>query len=285
MRYVQVEEEDFAQANKVNKSIKQLWDELKEANEAEWGPVVVPLANLTSSRFLQDVHYAKTGLYVHRVTNNHPDVPVQITFIDFLPKYLRPYFSTLQISFSTLDKKGQTLPENAHANVEYMYDRRGNSYFNVTSMRLQPKQEVEFSFKVRKLLLQFEEYPNDPNRGFSLPSTPIAYHMIQDSDDLVDLSRHAQMHHGGDIEQQIERRKQIAQKRIHGSIDAPMILVQIPEPDFSMPFNVNSVSNLIIGFLIVNLFTILVHPEVYLEKNTYLKSLKEKKIQLEKERL
>lgn len=52
-----------------------------------------------------------------------------------------------------------------------------------------------------------------------------------------------------------------------------------------MPFNVNSVSNLIIGFLIVNLFTILVQPEVYLNKNTYLKTLKEKKIELEKEKL
>lgn len=49
--------------------------------------------------------------------------------------------------------------------------------------------------------MQFEEYPNDPNRGMNIPGTPIAYHMIQDSDDLVDLSRHAQMQYGGDIEQ------------------------------------------------------------------------------------
>lgn len=51
-----------------------------------------------------------------------------------------------------------------------------------------------------------------------------------------------------------------------------------------MPFNVNSVSNLVMGFLIVNLFTILVYPDIYL-KGRFLPSLKEKKIQLMKEQL
>jgi hypothetical protein len=88
------------------------------------------------------------------------------------------------------------------------------------------------------------------------------------------------MGYGGDIEAQIEKRKQVAAKRIAGSIDSEAILVQIPEPDFSMPFNVNSVTNLVLGFLIVNLFTALVLPQIY--QGVFLTDLRQQKIQREK---
>jgi hypothetical protein len=31
------------------------------------------------------------------------------------------------------------------------------------------------TFGVRKILLPFEEYPNDPSRGFNIPQMPIFY--------------------------------------------------------------------------------------------------------------
>jgi len=78
--------------------------------------------------------------------------------------------------------------------------------------------------KVRKLMLNFEEYPNDPNRGHNIPHMPVAE-----------------------------------------GLWSPSILVKIPEPDFSMPFNVNAVTNAVIGFLFVNAFYVLVKVKRFLK--------------------
>lgn len=39
------------------------------------------------------------------------------------------------------------------------------------------------------------------------------------------------------------------------------LLVKTPEPDFSMPFNVNAVTNALIGFIFINTYNTLVKPK------------------------
>jgi hypothetical protein len=41
-------------------------------------------------------------------------------------------------------------------------------------------------------------------------------------------------------------------------IEAEAMLVQIPEPDFSMPFNVNAAVNAVLGVFIINMYYVLV---------------------------
>jgi hypothetical protein len=87
------------------------------------------------------------------------------------------------------------------------------------------------TFGVRKVLLPFEDYPNDPNRGFNIPQMPIFY--------------------------SIEDRSY--------SIYSKSLLVHNMEPDFSMPFNVNAVTNALIGLLFINTYNSLVKPARFLK--------------------
>ena len=45
------------------------------------------------------------------------------------------------------------------------------------------------------------------------------------------------------------------------SIDSAAMLVQIPEPDFSMPFNVNAVTMGVLGVFMINMYNSLVKPK------------------------
>jgi hypothetical protein len=87
---------------------------------------------------------------------------------------------------------------------------------------------------VRKVLIPFEEYPNDPNRGFNIPHMPIYYH------------------YEGDIDQQST------------TTYSQSLLLKNIEPDFSMPFNVNAVTNALIGFLFINTYNLIVKPKRFL---------------------
>lgn len=68
------------------------------------------------------------------------------------------------------------------------------------------------------MLRNFDEYPNDVARGFNLPHMPIRFNV----------------------------------KDTNLQIFSQSILVMTPEPDFSMPFNVNAVTHVLFGSLIVN---------------------------------
>ena len=42
------------------------------------------------------------------------------------------------------------------------------------------------------------------------------------------------------------------------------LLVQTPEPDFSMPFNVNAATNSMLGVFFINMFNSLVKPKRFI---------------------
>ena len=73
--------------------------------------------------------------------------------------------------------------------------------------------------RIDKQLMNFEEYPNDVARGFNLWHMPLFY--------TFDGINNKQL-------------------------TTPSMLVMTPEPDFSMPFNVNSVTHVLFGLLLVN---------------------------------
>lgn len=52
MRYYQLSETDFLQDSGVNRSIRDIWEEVRDEKSEEWGGIKLPLANITSSRFI-----------------------------------------------------------------------------------------------------------------------------------------------------------------------------------------------------------------------------------------
>ena len=81
-----------------------------------------------------------------------------------------------------------------------------------------PGQEVVISLSLNKKILGFEEYPTDPQRGWDILPMPFYWN------DQVDVSN--------------------------------ALLVMIPEPDFSMPFNVICITGTVIAFFFTSLQSI-----------------------------
>jgi hypothetical protein len=53
------------------------------------------------------------------------------------------------------------------------FDSESNCLIRLNGIEVPYQSQVIVSFGVRKVLLPFEEYPNDPNRGFNIPQMPI----------------------------------------------------------------------------------------------------------------
>jgi len=72
-------------------------------------------------------------------------------------------------------------------------------------------------------MMNFLDYPNDVARGFNIWHMPIWYEMTSSSGKKTTSKKYSQS-----------------------------ILMMTPEPDFSMPFNINAVTHAFFGILFVN---------------------------------
>jgi hypothetical protein len=83
---------------------------------------------------------------------------------------------------------------------------------------LPPTGSAVITLPFTKVLLGFEEYPNDPHRGVDIPSFPLTVTSLDTNTEVLQVS-------------------------------GPRLLVMTPEPDFSMPFNVICIVGGIFSFL------------------------------------
>ena len=93
---------------------------------------------------------------------------------------------------------------------------------------LKPQEQIVVTMEYQKALRNFEEYPNDIARGLNIQHTPVFFKFSKDGEE-----------------------------ESLGEVMAPAILLGTPEPDFSMPFNVNAITNMLFGLVLVKTMNIL----------------------------
>ena len=93
---------------------------------------------------------------------------------------------------------------------------------------LAPDERGMITFRIEKKLMNFEDYPNDVQRGFNIWHMPLFYQTEE-----VNGKSHTE------------------------KLYSNSLLVMTPEPDFSMPFNVNAVTHMLFGIFFVNTVYIL----------------------------
>ena len=62
--------------------------------------------------------------------------------------------------------------------VEYGDD--SSCLVTLRDVEIAPNSEIVISFGLRKIMIPFEDYPNDPNRGFNIPQMPVFYTLGSD---------------------------------------------------------------------------------------------------------
>ena len=151
-----------------------------------------------SRRSIADVRYEFFATYFHNIANKSNETQT-LRVTEVLPKSTDPLLHTCSLKPSSVSKL------NFGWVLSFSFD-------------LEPFSSKTISFRVQKRMLGFEEYPNDPQRGWDLPSTPLFYNQ--------------------------------------GFLLTQSLLVMTPEPDFSMPFNVICITCTAIGFFFTSLQTL-----------------------------
>ena len=161
-------------------------------------PIQFPIQ---SFRSLSGKRFEFEGTYRHKITNNLSS-PLPITIFEYFPAVLTPFLSTLS---------SPSLPKISHFSFGTLLE------FEFILDHFTTK---EISIHLEKNIQQFELYPNDPQRGWDIPSMPLYFGV---SNSTYFQSR---------------------------------LIAMIPEPDFSMPFNVMCITGSVIGFFITSLQTL-----------------------------
>ena len=197
--------------------------------------------------YIADVYYQQEGLFVCKFKFTgfaHPEkrdeAVTQILFQQYLPENIRPLIHTVE--FYKKDVSGDQVTKVKHngrsMSTSVNFEEDSKSMLRVAigdgeSPLLQPGQRGVLTFRIQKKLMNFEDYPNDVQRGFNIWHMPVYFSTTK--------------------------------KDIH-RVFSDSILVMTPEPDFSMPFNVNAVTHMLFGIMFVNTVYILIKKEEEEEK-------------------
>jgi Gpi16 subunit, GPI transamidase component len=115
------------------------------------------------------MHFAKDGKVNHRLVSREGEVVVA-TVQEYMPKWMRPWVHELKVTVKETEGEGVKREiEMGKGQIEVEYDQESNCLIRIKDIRIPANSEVFISFGFRKILLPFEEYPNDPNRGFNIP--------------------------------------------------------------------------------------------------------------------
>lgn len=191
-------------------------------------------AAVVDQQELVSIHAFVTGYgQVHggvavRLENNHAHCAMRVTYHSSLPWYLRLYFNTFQSQFIAQS------PSNAASNsrqdgevIDFRFipaELRGRPNQIYVQALLPPKTTLLFSIQLEKAFLRLSEHPPDANRGFDIPSG-VATFQVMDPCSTVTSAFTATRY-------------------------SEPLLVPLPTPDFSMPYNVITMTSTVIAFFV-----------------------------------
>ena len=181
------------------------------------------------------------------LTNPSPDAAVEFVYFESLPWFMRVYLHTLRTRIETADQHHQPSSSEDSTDIirEIYYrpalDRVRGSQLELR-VRIPPASRVVLTYDFEKTILRYTEYPPDANRGFDVAAAVIT--ILDDSGDDYDGSTAATT---GTL-----RRRGTSNLRTTG------LLLSLPTPDFSMPYNVIIFTSTCIALAFGGLYNILV---------------------------
>lgn len=182
--------------------------------------------------------------------NPSPDKEVEFVYMESLPWFMRIYLHTLK---ARLDG---SLTEQTSLIDEVYYrpalDRARGTQLEIR-MRVPPSSTVFLTYDFEKSILRYTEYPPDANRGFDVAAAVIT--ILDDDDDAKSTP-------GGSASVS------------SSNLRTTTLLLSLPTPDFSMPYNVIIFTSTAIALAFGGMFNILVRrfvaadegPEVSLKR-------------------
>ena len=175
-------------------------------------PTVTP-PPLYANRFIKGYGLSEGGITCH--IYNNLDKPVQIVYLDIIPWYLRMYLHTLEITANNVTVKPiRTFYKPAKDRIQ--------SHHLEVLLVLPANSMTDISYQFDRVFLKWTEYPPDANHGVYVNSAIISANLNIDRNFTY-----------------LPIRETISTDNLHFvRIHTQTLLVSLPTPDFSMPYNV-----------------------------------------------
>ncbi|KAK5702046.1 Subunit of the glycosylphosphatidylinositol transamidase complex-like protein [Elasticomyces elasticus] len=202
--------------------------------------VVQPQPPLYATRTITGSGQQHGGMHA-RLHNPHPYAQT-ITYFESLPWFLRPYIHTLRVRNSETHED---------VKLEKMFytpakDRERGTHLELM-FTVPAKGEVELSYDFEKAVLRYTEYPPDANRGFDVAPAVIRILPNNTNGEGAASSQHLGEGQGSYIR-------------------TTSLLLPLPTPDFSMPYNVIILTSTVIALGFGSIFNLLTRRFVLAEE-------------------
>lgn len=194
------------------------------------------LSLISSSRYEKSL--GLEGIIFTKIKNNS-NKTLTISFFDAIPWYLRVHFHTLKAKLNQRDINDFKFQmKSAKERIEpYEYE---------FIFSLPPNSILEWSFSFEKAYLPIADHSPDPNRGFDLSSSIITFHLDKNEEMNVFQWDQISLDLGN-----------VPFCRYY----TDSLLIMLPTPDFSMPYNVICLSSTLIAVFLSSMINALMVEE------------------------
>lgn len=187
------------------------------------------------------------------LTNPSKTNPVEFVYLETLPWFIRPYLHTLRAQ-ATRKGSGQVLDTSLSEFVKDVFYRPAIDRQRSTQLELilsiPPETTVTLVYDFEKAILRYTEYPPDANRGFIIAPAIIRVLSPNSHDDSVSAPVY---------------------------LRTTNLLLPLPTPDFSMPYNVIIFTSTVMALAFGSIFNLLVRRFVAVEDTESAAKLKSRK--------
>ena len=192
------------------------------------------------------------------LTNPSPDSAVEIVYLESLPWFMKPYLHTLRAQTSPLSPLSNISDPITSIVYRPGIDRRRGTHLEI-HLTIPAASTIFLTYDFEKANLRYTEYPPDANRGFDvapaiiriLPaSLPQPGSVPEDNNDS----------NGGAADD-----GSVVGKSTY--MRTTSLLLPLPTPDFSMPYNVIILTSTVIAMGFGSIFNLLVRRFVAADEN------------------
>ena len=198
------------------------------------------------------------------LTNPSNTTTVDFVYFETLPWFMRPYIHTLRTTVKTRNSLSSEAALSSDI-VKDVYYRPAVDRHRGTQLELilsvPPASTVTLIYEFEKAILRYTEYPPDANRGFNV--APAVIRILKNGPDTGPRANQTPVY-----------------------LRTTSLLLPLPTPDFSMPYNVIILTSTVMALAFGNIFNLLVRRFVAAEEapRRNLKELVRGKIVLLKDR-
>lgn len=158
------------------------------------------------------------------LTNPSPHAPISFVYFETLPWFMKPYLHTLKAQSLSLPSPSQ---DDIITSIYYRpaLDRQRGTQLEL-QITVPPASTVRLTYDFEKAILRYTEYPPDANRGFDV--APAVVRLLSNSSSEAVYLR------------------------------TTSLLLSLPTPDFSMPYNVIILTSTVIALAFGSIYNLLV---------------------------